>query len=46
MVDFVVEWIADFIGGLFELVTEPWVNRMHKKWKSRNEERKCCDQKK
>lgn len=35
MVDFVVEFIADFIEGILELVTEPWVDKMNKKWKSR-----------
>jgi len=28
MVDFVVEFIADFIEGILELATKPWIDKM------------------
>ena len=35
MVDFVVEFIADFIAGILEWITAPWAAKMHRKWKGR-----------
>ena len=30
-----VDFIADFIAGIIELITKPGVDKMNKKWKSR-----------
>lgn len=30
-----VDFIADFIAGIIELITKPWVDKMNKKWRNR-----------
>ena len=30
-----VDFVADFIAGIIEVITKPWVDKMNKKWKTR-----------
>lgn len=30
-----IDFIAEFIAGLIELLATPWVDKMNKKWKRR-----------
>lgn len=32
------DFIAEFIGGIIELITAPWIDKMNKKWKSRKKQ--------
>lgn len=34
-VSYMADFIAEFIGGIIELITAPWIDKMNKKWKSR-----------
>ncbi len=34
-----VDIVADFIAGVIELTTNPWVDKMNRKWKSRKRNR-------
>ena len=30
-----LDFVADFIAGIIELFTRPWIDKMNKKWKNR-----------
>ena len=34
-----LDFIADFIAGIIELLTRPWIDKMNKKWKNRKKNR-------
>lgn len=33
------DFIADFIAGIMEFFTRPWIDKMNMKWKSRKKRR-------
>lgn len=30
-----IDFIAEFVAGIIELLIEPWIDKMNKKWKRR-----------
>ncbi len=34
-----VDFVADFMADIVELIAKPWVDKMNKKWKSRKRNR-------
>jgi len=39
MLDFLADFLGDFISGILDLVSEPWFNKLGAKWQRKKKER-------